>query len=442
VKLSRIFLLCLFSASLYGQATAPQPTYNQATTPTSCRFGDTWFKPGVTPGLNLYGCTSPGQQTPGTWTLLGDGGGSGGGDFSSNTSTSVDSEIVLFSGTAGKTGKRATQTGVLKGSSGALGVVAGSGSDCVHVDATSATCPTGSGFANPMTTPGDMIVGGSSGTATRLAKGADGQVLTLVSGAEAWAAAGGGGTVGFAVTRTSATVLTISPGNASCGGIVYTFGTSLTLTITGTMSIANLAYDCAVSPAVIRVYADTTNATLVGTGAGSVVGSTTIPATSFKFYQWTASSSNWDALGGADYRAQLAGMTFTAHAGLIVMPNPTTGNIDYSLDSTLVPTTAISLVPLPPATFSPTPIFSHASGSIQSVLLTGNVTSSTFTNGITAQDVTFHICQDATGSRTFVWPTTFHGTMTIGSTASKCNDQTFWWDGAAAWAKSTGITNQ
>jgi hypothetical protein len=43
-----------------------------------------------------------------------------GGDFSSNTSTSVDSEIVLFSGTAGKTGKRATTTGVLKASSGVL----------------------------------------------------------------------------------------------------------------------------------------------------------------------------------------------------------------------------------------------------------------------------------------------------------------------------------
>jgi hypothetical protein len=43
-------------------------------------------------------------------------------------------------------------------------------------------------FANPMTTPGDLIVGGSSGAATRLAKGSDTQLLTMVAGAVAWAA--------------------------------------------------------------------------------------------------------------------------------------------------------------------------------------------------------------------------------------------------------------
>lgn len=43
-----------------------------------------------------------------------------GGDFSSNTATSVDSEVVLFSGTGGKTGKRATGTGVAKLTSGVL----------------------------------------------------------------------------------------------------------------------------------------------------------------------------------------------------------------------------------------------------------------------------------------------------------------------------------
>lgn len=42
------------------------------------------------------------------------------GDFSSNTATSVDGEIVLFSGTAGKTGKRATGTGYAKVTAGVL----------------------------------------------------------------------------------------------------------------------------------------------------------------------------------------------------------------------------------------------------------------------------------------------------------------------------------
>jgi len=48
------------------------------------------------------------------------GAGVGGGDFSSNTATSVDGEIVLFNGTSGKSGKRATTTGLLKATSGVM----------------------------------------------------------------------------------------------------------------------------------------------------------------------------------------------------------------------------------------------------------------------------------------------------------------------------------
>lgn len=48
---------------------------------------------------------------------------------------------------------------------------------------------------SPMTTSGDIIYGGASGTGTRLAKGTDGQVLTLASGVPSWAAASGGGSI-------------------------------------------------------------------------------------------------------------------------------------------------------------------------------------------------------------------------------------------------------
>jgi hypothetical protein len=46
-------------------------------------------------------------------------------------------------------------------------------------------------MANPMTAAGDVIIGGTSGAATRLAKGTDGQVLKLASGAPTWAADAG-----------------------------------------------------------------------------------------------------------------------------------------------------------------------------------------------------------------------------------------------------------
>lgn len=54
------------------------------------------------------------------WTALASG---SGGDASTNTSSSVDSEVVLFSGTGGKTLKRASATGIAKLASGVLSAV-------------------------------------------------------------------------------------------------------------------------------------------------------------------------------------------------------------------------------------------------------------------------------------------------------------------------------
>lgn len=48
------------------------------------------------------------------------------------------------------------------------------------------------GMSNPMTTAGDIIVGGASGAPTRLPKGTDGQIMKMVSGAPAWANESGG----------------------------------------------------------------------------------------------------------------------------------------------------------------------------------------------------------------------------------------------------------
>lgn len=59
---------------------------------------------------------------------------------------------------------------------------------------TAAANGSGGGFSNPMTTAGDLIVGGSSGAANRLGVGSTGQVLTVASGAPAWATPSGGST--------------------------------------------------------------------------------------------------------------------------------------------------------------------------------------------------------------------------------------------------------
>src|SRR4029453_16684642 len=56
----------------------------------------------------------------GATLITGAGGAGGTGDVSSNTSTSVNNELALFVGTTGKSIKRATTTGVLKGTGGVL----------------------------------------------------------------------------------------------------------------------------------------------------------------------------------------------------------------------------------------------------------------------------------------------------------------------------------
>jgi hypothetical protein len=140
----------------------------------------------------------------------------------------------------------------------------------------------------------------------------------------------------------------------------------------------------------------------------------------------------WEIQGGPSggrilntpYTTEL--MTWT-NAGLFTFP--------YSLKAKQL-YTDVNVVP-----FSSTPTFDASLGNTQKITLTGNVTSSTLSNAVAGQAINFLVCQDATGGRTFVWPTNIKGGMTIGSTASKCNAQTFIFDGTNAYALSPGVTN-
>jgi hypothetical protein len=92
--------------------------------------------------------------------------------------------------------------------------------------------------------------------------------------------------------------------------------------------------------------------------------------------------------------------------------------------------------------FSATPQFDVSTGD-QFITLTGNVTSSTLVNLAAGQRVTFKVCQDATGGRTFAWPTAAHGTTTISSGANTCTVQQFEsFDGSTLNATGPGVPNQ
>lgn len=106
--------------------------------------------------------------------------GAGTGDFSSNTATSVVNEVVLFSDTGGKTGKRATGTGIAKLTSGVLGT-ATSGTDYAPATTGSSILKASAGgFANATAgtdycaaTSGSSVLKGASGNTTAATAGTD-----------------------------------------------------------------------------------------------------------------------------------------------------------------------------------------------------------------------------------------------------------------------------
>jgi len=98
-------------------------------------------------------------------------------------------------------------------------------------------------------------------------------------------------------------------------------------------------------------------------------------------------------------------------------------------------------------TFSTTPVFNAAACNTFKMTLTGDVVSSTLTNMLSSsyqQNLTFYICQDATGGRTFAgWPTQMKGvnSRTVGKVASTCSEIDFKTDGTNA-RYIKGIVNQ
>ena len=124
---------------------------------------------------------------------------------------------------------------------------------------------------SPMTASGDMIYGGTSGTGTALAKGTDGQVLTLASGLPTWAAASGGtaGTVtamsatGTVLPTSSATYILFSGSTASQ---IITLPSAVTVGNGREFTIKNVA-SVSVSIAATAGYLITDNTTLTASTA-------------------------------------------------------------------------------------------------------------------------------------------------------------------------------
>ena len=97
---------------------------------------------------------------------------------------------------------------------------------------------------SPMTTAGDIIYGGTSGTGTRLPKGTDGQVLTLASGVPTWANNGGSASV---ISKSATYTMTTSDAakylvfSGSTAGQTITLPSAVTVGAGREITIKNIA---------------------------------------------------------------------------------------------------------------------------------------------------------------------------------------------------------
>uniref|UniRef100_UPI003784593F tail fiber domain-containing protein n=1 Tax=Daejeonella sp. TaxID=2805397 RepID=UPI003784593F len=196
-------------------------------------------------GSNL---TSLGTITSGTWngtaiaidkggTGLSSPGTSGNVLTSNGTGWTSSAPAAVDAGTLTGTSLASTITGSNLTSLGTISSGTWSGT-AIAVDkgGTGATTKTAAfDGLSPMTTSGDIIYGGTSGTGTRLGKGTDGQVLTLASGLPTWstaaASSGGGlssiGAISGTSTPKGATIngtteLILTPADTTNGGVVTT----------------------------------------------------------------------------------------------------------------------------------------------------------------------------------------------------------------------------
>lgn len=176
---------------------------------------------------------------------------------------------------------------------------------------------TGSGFANPMTTAGDLITGGASGAPGRLAVGSNGQILSVVAGAPAWAAAGGGSGLTVVDAAAECAISSASPTtNNSDSGTVGQATGSFAWKNLMQFSLSGIS---AITRALLRVTVlDFGNALGTNEGNGQYVRAERILRTDVNYAQATwniyKTGSNWNTAGAAGVATDFS-RDNTAYAG-------------------------------------------------------------------------------------------------------------------------------
>lgn len=293
LRIQRILFAAVAAGALHGQITqldlhyqgrdvdfstanATKPFKSGTGFPSICAIGEMFFKVDGPPGANLYGCTSLNS-----WTLE---------QTSYPTLTGNSGKVMTTDGTSLMFGSLG---GDISGPVGAATVTQ------IQGRAVSSAAP-GSGQAlawNASTTRWEpQTISGSGGGATTASQLGD-----------------------FAVTRTSATVLTIgancsvtTPCTVRFGALAYSFAAGASVTISAGTGAAYVYISSAGALTVGH------NMTLACSGCTAQSGVVAFPFDSVPLWTWTATSATWDSTGGNDKRAFLAGQPMAAGAGILL----------------------------------------------------------------------------------------------------------------------------
>jgi hypothetical protein len=95
--------------------------------------------------------------------------------------------------------------------------------------------------------------------------------------------------------------------------------------------------------------------------------------------------------------------------------------------------------PLAVLAFSATPVFDAGAANVFTIVLTGNVSSSTLINAKSGEQLAFRVCQDTAGGHAFSWPASFRGAAPVTAMPSACSQQTFVYDGSLAQALGASL---
>lgn len=228
--------------------------------------------------------------------------------------------------------------------------------------------------------------------------------------------------------RNPRATFTTSTGQPLSGGCVYTYqGGTTTPQVTYTSAAGSTAN---ANPVVL----DATGSAVIWLGPNT-----------YKFAVYSYGGTNC-ASGSLQYTVdQVTGSTWVAgtiSGATITNPTITGGTIDNTnIGSTTPAPVAASYFSGPignsggtPASgaftslssalnalsFSATPVFNAANYGFFTMILTGNVTSSSITGGSNGQLITFDICENATGGYSFAWPANMLGAPAINQNANGC----------------------